>query len=320
VTVRFSDDDGSTYAIEPLPGTLSGDVGYVDTPGAGKRILWDAARSLPSNTYGTTFKAAVTAQGGLMGQEEITVDLPGGVSIVLVHIPAGSFQMGRYAGERGSSEVEDPQHAVVLTSDFYIGKYEITQEQWMTVMGVNPATGVDSGWGYPVYSVSWNDIAGPGGFIDKLNQLLGSANYRHPTEAEWEFAARGSTDGGPPTRFSFGDVLECGDECDPCPTQEQYMLWCGNDQALCEPVGRRLPNGFGLCDMHGNLWEWAQDWYGTYGSGQQTDPTGPVSGTDRVGRGGSWGALAKECRSASRLHGYPQGRSHTGGFRVARSL
>jgi hypothetical protein len=167
---------------------------------------------------------------------------------------------------------------------------------------------------YPVYCVTWNRVAGPGGFIEKLNEHLGTDTFRLPTEAEWERAARADTT----TRFSHGDVLECSDECEPCAAHDPYMWWCGNVSPFGPNlVGQKLQNAFGLHDMHGNLWEIVNDRYGEFSTTPVTDPTGPDGSGDIVIRGG--GREAWINRSASRIGSAPDDRAQNNevGFRVA---
>lgn len=254
---------------------------------------------------------------------EITVMLPGGVPLVMVRIPAGAFLMGAPAGERGRREWEGPQHQVTLTSDYYIGKYEVTQAQWRAVMGSNPSPLDSCGDGCPMVRVSWLDIRGAYGFLERLDAHLsstgqpGAGKYRLPTEAEWERAARGGTQ----TRFSFGDALVGDDGCGANAQADPYVWWCANSEGEAHEVASKLPNPYGLHGMHGNVWEWCEDWYGPYESSEQRDPTGPTIGAYRVYRGGSWSAESRDCRSASRFYyGAPGRRYGTLGFRLARSL
>jgi formylglycine-generating enzyme required for sulfatase activity len=250
--------------------------------------------------------------------QEVTIMLPGDVPLTLVKVPAGTFLMGSPEGERGNVFDNETQHEVTLTEDYYLGKTEITQAQWEAVMGTpmrmdcgDIAVGDD----YPVYCVTWNRIAGPDGFMEKLNQQLGTTVFRLPTEAEWERAARAGTT----TRFAHGDVLECSDECESCAAHDSYMSWCGNVSPFGPVlVGQKLENQFGLQDMHGNLWEIVNDRYASdLGSNPVTDPTGPGGSGDIVMRGG--GAEAWINRSASRIGGSPDDRNQTNetGFRLA---
>jgi formylglycine-generating enzyme required for sulfatase activity len=265
------------------------------------------------------------------GAEEITIMLPGEVPMVLVRVPAGTFLMGSPAGERGNVFNNETQHQVTLTKDYFIGKFEVTQRQWLAVTGQtvqaacatsnnvpNPLVGV--GDDNPMYCVSWDRIAGPGGFLEKLHEHLGSTRLRLPTEAEWERAARAETT----TRFSHGDILECGDDCQACSAHEAFMWWCGDDSAPGpKPVGQKQPNGFGLYDMHGNVFEIVNDRYaddyGNPSGGPVTDPTGPVTTGDVVFKGGGWENEAWFNRVAVRLgtaHG-DQAQNDGVGFRLA---
>jgi formylglycine-generating enzyme required for sulfatase activity len=259
------------------------------------------------------------------GGQEVTVTLAGGIPLTIVRIPAGTFQMGSPDSERGRFSGEGPLHQVTLTSDYYMGKYLVTQGQWQAVMGTAMSTACGSvgiGASYPVYCVSWNDIRGTGGFIEKLNTYLtstgqaGAGKFRLPTEAEWERAARGGTQ----TRFSFGDALDCDDGFGACSSADPYVWWYGNSGSTSHPVGTKQANPYGLFDMHGNLEEWCEDWYGAYGSSAQTNPTGPTTGSVRVGRGGGWGYRLDYARSAIRGGYYPDDRDVSIGFRLSRSL
>lgn len=266
------------------------------------------------------FVPARVPEQGRSGREELVLSLPGGVPLAAARIPAGSFLMGSPAGERSREENEGPQHQVSLTRDFYLGTTEVTQGQWKAVMGNLPTQDCGRGDERPVCQVSWNDIAGPGGFLSRLNDHLqatgqiGAGSLRLPTEAEWEYAARaGST-----SRFSFGDAMACDDQCGACSEATAAAWWCGNNSPDgVKPAAQKQPNGFGLYDVHGNLWEWVADVFGPYSSGSQVDPVGPPTGATRVARGGSYPSSLRNCRSARRLAGdsaIPRGYI---GFRVA---
>jgi formylglycine-generating enzyme required for sulfatase activity len=213
-------------------------------------------------------------------------------------IPAGEFQMGSANG----SDDERPVHTVRISKPFYLGLHEVTQGQWETVMGSNPSQ-FKGDTNRPVETVSWEEVQK---FIDKLNSREGSTKYRLPTEAEWEYAARaGST-----TAYSFGDdSSQLG----------KYAWFADNADNTTHPVGKLQPNAWGLYDMHGNVWEWVQDWYGKYTAEPVTDPQGPASGSARVVRGGSWYFDAGICRSAYRSHNTPGGRIVYLGFRLLRT-
>ncbi|QQR74526.1 MAG: formylglycine-generating enzyme family protein [Holophagales bacterium] len=317
VSVAFSADGGATWTIIPAADTVSGHIGAGVRNGASRRLLWSAAATLPGGTSGSTFRARISAYDPAVN--ELTVMLPGSVPLTLVRIPAGIFMMGSPASERGR-EADETLHQVTLTQPYYLGKYEVTQAQWQAVMGTAMPTSCGAygvGPNYPVYCVSWNDIAATNGFVERLNAYLGTTLFRLPTEAEWERAARAGTS----TRFSHGDVLECGEACEICSVHNQYMAWCGNTQGHAQPVGFRSMNPFGLYDVHGNLGEWVQDWYITYPVGPATDPTVLVGGVHRVIRGGYWNYAARYCRSAGRNNdGAPTNRYSNIGFRIARSL
>ena len=178
-----------------------------------------------------------------------------------------------------------------ITKPFYLGKYLVTQEQWEAVMGNNPSR--FKGPKNPVETVSWDDCQQ---FLDKLNAKVGvrGGKFQLPTEAQWEYACRaGST-----TTYCFGDD-ESG--------LGEYAWYATNSGGRTHPVGEKKPNAWGLYDMHGNVWEWCQDWYdGSYYANSPTDdPTGPTTGSSRVFRGGSWRERARGCRSALRVASCP---------------
>lgn len=289
------------------------------TPTVGAAFL--AYASVIDNRSGDPIfvPARVPAQGA-SGREEITLELPGGVPMELVRVPAGMFTMGSPPSERGRTADEGPQHSVTLSRDFFLGKVEVTQAQWRAVMGSLPQQTCGAGDERAACNVSWNMIAGANGFLDRLNAhlaatgQLGAGSVRLPTEAEWEYAARA----GSITRFSFGDVLACDDGCRACPDASKYMWWCGNDSpAGVKKVGEKRPNAFGLFDMHGNLWELVGDWLEPYSATSQVDPTGPPSGTVKVTRGGSFPGSLANARSARRLATVPSEPYSYVGFRVA---
>ncbi len=211
-------------------------------------------------------------------------------------IPAGTFQMGSTNGNGD----EQPVHSVTISRPFYLQKTEVTQAQWQAVMGSNPSYFAACGPTCPVEQVSWDDVQL---FISTLNERSPGITYRLPTEAEWEYAARATTT----TDYGGNNVLS-------------EMGWYGgNSQSRTWPVAQKVPNAWGLYDMHGNVWEWVQDWYGQYGTGAGTDPTGPATGSHGVLRGGSWRDGAFSARSAYRFTYIPSYRSFINGFRLART-
>jgi len=222
-----------------------------------------------------------------------------------VDIEPGTFMMG--SPEDVSDET---QHEVTLTEGYYMQTTEVTQGQWQAVMGENPSYFDNCGENCPVENVSWNDAQD---FIDELN-TMGEGIYRLPTEAEWEYAARaGST-----TAFANGQITET--ECGHDPNLDAMGWYCGNSEDKTHPVAQKQANAWGLYDMHGNVWEWCQDWNESYPPGPVTDPVGPSSGTFHVIRGGSWHHYASYCRSDYRsFMSYPGSRFYFNGFRLVRA-
>ncbi|MBQ6584525.1 MAG: formylglycine-generating enzyme family protein [Alistipes sp.] len=216
----------------------------------------------------------------------------------MVYVEGGTFTMGA-TSEQGSDAYSDesPIHSVTV-SDFYIGKYEVTQAQWRAVMGSNPS--YFTGDNLPVKQVSWDDIQE---FITKLNTMTGKT-FRLPTEAEWEYAARGGNQ-SKGYKYSGSNTLD------------NVAWYTNNSGGKTHPVGQKQPNELGLYDMSGNVWEWCQDWYGSYSSSSQTNPTGPNSGYGRVLRGGSWFSNAALCRVSSRSYSNPHSHYGNHGFRLA---
>ena len=218
----------------------------------------------------------------------------------MVYVSGGTFTMGG-TSEQGSDAYDDekPTHSVTLSS-YYICKYEVTQALWRAVMGNNPSN--FKGDNLPVEQVSWDDCQT---FINRLNSYTGR-NFRLPTEAEWEFAARG---GNYSRHYKYSGSNYISD-----------VAWYdGNSNNRTHPVGTKQANELGLYDMSGNVWEWCSDWYGLYSSYSQNDPTGPNSGSYRVIRGGSWYNLAGCCRSSRRSGYAPGGRAFDLGLRLVLS-
>jgi len=221
-------------------------------------------------------------------------------------VKGGSFMLG----SKGKSAFanEKPQHLVTL-SDFYIGKYPVTQAEWKAVMeGKNPSN--FQGDNRPVETVSWDDAQA---FVQALNLMTKNTrfeghHYRLPTEAEWEYAARGGYYHTEGYKYAGSDHLK------------DVGWFSENSGRETKPVGLKHPNRLGIFDMSGNVWEWCADWYGDYPSGAQTNPTGPDKGLDRVVRGGCWYNVAQDCRAANRYGNTPDARVINLGFRLALSL
>ena len=198
----------------------------------------------------------------------------------MVYVSGGTFIMG---GDESSDQT--PTHSVTLSS-YYICKYEVTQALWRAVMGSNPSK--FKGNNLPVEQVSWNDCQT---FINRLNSYTGR-NFRLPTEAEWEFAARG---GNYSRHYKYSGSNYIGD----------VAWYTDNSGNRTHPVGTKQANELGLYDMSGNVWEWCSDWYGSYSSYSQSNPTGATSGFGRVERGGNWCGLARYCCSSHRSYYAP---------------
>ena len=228
-------------------------------------------------------------------------DFPGkvytvnGVSFKMIAVKGGTFQMGSDDGFYDQL----PVHQVTL-SDYYIGETEVTQELWNAVMGSNPSY-FTGNMQRPVEQVSWDDCQT---FIYKLNQLTGET-FRLPTEAQWEYAARGGNK-------SKGYIYSGSNEID-----EVAWYWDNSYMAPTHPVKTKAPNELGIYDMSGNVWEWCSDWYGDYSSAAQTDPTGPATGSSRVCRGGGWLGIAAGCRVANRGYSAPTFSDFYLGLRLA---
>ena len=238
-------------------------------------------------------------------EETFTVN---GVSFKMMPVEGGTFTMGA-TDEQGSDALsyENPTHQVTL-SNFSIGQTEVTQALWQAVMGSNPSR-FTGDLQRPMENVSWDDCQQ---FIIKLNQLTGK-NFRLPTEAEWEYAARG---GKKSRGYKYSGSNTVGDVAwywENIPSQSSGTAGYGT-----QTVATKAPNELGLYDMSGNVWEWCQDWYGSYSAEAQTNPTGPTSGSGRVCRGGSWYDFAKECRVSRRNYLNPSLSDVNLGLRLAK--
>ena len=291
----------------------------------------------------TTLKAKAYRSGmqdSAIATASYTIETPP-IPENFVFVPGGTFTMGRTTGSGNSDEL--PTHTVTLNS-FYIGKYEVTQSEYSQYM--QPSYSWTSNYGlgdnYPAYYVSWYailkycNLRSMAEGLTPVYSISGSTNpanwgsvptsnnstwnaaicnwnatgYRLPTEAEWEYAARGRTN-NPDYLYSGSNDINA-------------VAWYqgNNSPNGSKPVGTKAPNGISTYDMSGNVWEWCWDWYSSsyYSSSPSSNPTGPTSGSDRVRRGGSWSSNAYNCRAADRNHGYPNGSYYGIGFRICRAV
>lgn len=224
------------------------------------------------------------------------------LNLELILIESGQFIMG--GEENNSHPFEYPEHRVVISKPFYLGKYEVTQAQWLELMDFNPSEVL--GDNLPVESITWEEASE---FVRRLNERENTDKYRLPTEAEWEYAARAGIWGF----FHFGDDRSLvGD----------YAWYIENSEGSIHPVGQKLPNAWGLYDTAGNVWEWVQDWYGDtyYAYSPMVDPQGPFSGSMRVARGGAWYEGYSNMYPRHRHMHSPSIRFAGIGFRLARDL
>ena len=234
----------------------------------------------------TTNTSSSVASGTSSSGNTITIPVKNGISIDMVRVEAGTFTMGATAEMKDPFDWEKPTHQVTLTNDYYIGKYEVTQALWQAVMGNNPS--YFKGGNLPVEQVSWDDCQE---FLSKLNSITGK-KFRLPTEAEWEYAARG---GNKSKGYQYSGSNNLSD-----------VAWYRDNSGYkTYAVGTKQPNELGIYDMSGNVWEWCQDWYGEYSSSSQVNPTGANSGSSRVNRGGAVGNDARLCRSSCRANDVP---------------
>ena len=277
VSLLLSQDNGTTWS-GPLK-NVSGDVGKNIFAGE-KQIIWKVLEER-EQLVGEKIKFKILVGDNKSFEPE------------MVFVEGGTFQMGSSSGESD----EKPVHSVTL-SGFNIGKYEVTQAQWNAVMGSNPSnfSGCDN---CPVENVSWNDVQQ---YITKLNSQTGR-NYRLPTEAEWEFSARGG-------KSSKGFIYSGSNDLN-------AVAWSSNNSgSKTHAAGGKQANELGIYDMTGNVWEWCSDWYGNYSSYSETNPTCASSGRYRVLRGGGWDRDAFSCRSARRNCYFPDCRDYHYGFRL----
>jgi formylglycine-generating enzyme required for sulfatase activity len=291
VELYCSTDGGSTFG-KPLS-AVSGDAGKEIKPGASRRISWDVLAEREKLT-GNRIVFEVRAR---------TTDKTG---IEMVFVKGGTFTMGCTSEQSDCDDDEKPAHQVTV-SDFRMGKYEVTQKQWTEIIGSNPSS-FKNCEDCPVENVSWNDVQE---FIKQLNRKTGK-NYRLPTEAEWEYAARGGSTGSTSTSSATATKYAGSNSID------EVAWYDNNSGSKTHPVGQKKPNELGLYDMTGNVWEWCSDWYGSdyYKNSPRNNPQGSASGSNRVLRGGSWSSGARYCRVALRNYGHPVDRVINDGFRL----
>ena len=286
-----------------------GDVNVSDVTALVNQIIGSgsySAQACDVNGDGEVNVSDVTAlvnliiNGGGESEDSNQTFTVNGVSFDMIAVEGGTFTMGATA-EQASDAYSDekPTHQVTLSS-YYIGKTEVTQELWQAVMGSNPSG--FSGANLPVEKVSWEDCQI---FIAILNELTGKY-FRLPTEAEWEYAARG---GSKSQGYKYSGSN----------TVDDVAWYPSNSSSKTHPVATKAPNELGIYDMSGNVLEWCSDWYSSsyYSSSSQYNPTGPASGSRRVYRGGSWGSSARLCRVSYRDYNGPSYRFYNLGLRLA---
>ena len=301
---------GTVYSIEFIT-----DLAQSNTPSAWRCLEY---LQLPASPYLWADKSAPAT--GKRFYRAVVFPAPTN----MVFIPPGTFRMGSPTNEVDRDSDEGPQTAVTISRGYWMGKYEVTQGEYEAVMGNNPSffTGDTN---RPVEQVTWYDAVAYCEALTARERLAGrigtNSVYRLPTEAEWEYACRAWTS----TRFSYGDDPGYTDfetrETVGYTNLTNYAWYGDNSGGETHPVGQKLANPWGLHDMHGNVFEWCQDWLGDYAGGVAVDPQGPASGSIRVIRGGCWSGWygwdgARLCRSASRYVGYPDGSGDFVGFRV----
>ncbi|HEY6837113.1 MAG TPA: SUMF1/EgtB/PvdO family nonheme iron enzyme [Geobacteraceae bacterium] len=278
---------GKTYSGDKLH--LDGDIGKVRV-GSGKKIRWNVLADFPA---GLSEEPAWEIYTGRKGFRDPTTGMQ------FVFVKGGCYKMGDVFG--GGGKEERPAHEVCV-NDFYLGAYEVTQGEWQKVMGSNPSFAKACGERCPVENVSWDDVTE---FLRKLAKASGK-KYRLPTEAEWEYAARS---GGKKEKWA-GTSKER--------EVKNYAAYLANARGKIQPVGKKRPNGLGLYDMSGNVWEWVGDYYDPafYGKSKRDNPTGPDNGLSRVQRGGSCNEQPAGLRTTRRVKGKQGTASANTGFRI----
>lgn len=309
VLLLFSRDGGDTYSATPK--AVTGAVG-ITPAGQHKQIVWNLLADAPDwDVERARFKVVAVIP------EKLTFSV-NGASFNMVYVAGGKFTMGGTDEQRMYAEPDEKPTRKVNISDFYIAETEVTQLLWFAVMRTTVRQQRDKGdpnWSisgeganFPMYYISWNECQE---FVRKLNKLLeDQLEGRHfaiPTEAQWEYAARGGKKQGPyPYMYAGSDILGS-------------VAWFKDNSTSprgVQPVGGKAANSLGIYDMSGNVAEWCRDWYGTYDVSVVNDPTGPMNGTQRVYRGGSWYQEARYCRVSERANRAPYDRNATLGLRL----
>jgi formylglycine-generating enzyme required for sulfatase activity len=334
VTIAVSTNAGATCTLPTT--SFTGAVGVNQSPGQNKKITWNAGADWPGQ-FSANVRFRVTADDAIARSG-------------MVLIPAGNYNMGNCMDSSEGDFDELPAHSVSVSA-FFMDKYEVSKQMWDGVCSWATNNGYsfdDAGSGkaanHPAQSMTWyhavkwcnarsqQEGRTPAYYTDAAMTVVYKTGqvepfvrwdqgYRLPTEAEWEKAARGGLSG---KRFPWGDTISYSNANYYAGFSYSYDLsypagYHPNYQTggtpYTSPVGSFAANGYGLFDMTGNVWEWCWDWYGSYGSAAQTDPRGPASGSNRVGRGGSWCFTARNSRTADRIIGYPMSGSSDIGFR-----
>jgi len=279
-------------------------VTFIPNSATNKKISWESSDptiatvengKVSGIAFGEAKITATSQDGGRTAYCMVTVIQP--IEPEIVWVEGGTFTMG-CTDEQGDECVdnEKPSHSVTL-SGFYMGKYEVTQKEWVVAMGKNPS--FHRGDNLPVECTSWNDIQQ---YIQRLNAYTGK-NYRLPTEAEWEYAARGGKL-QKEYMYSGSDILD------------DVAWYSGNSDDITQPVGTKKPNDLNIYDMSGNVFEWCSDWYGAYQAIPQTNPTGPEVGIGRIARGGGVGVDTYYQRVLVRTYAKPENTLMNLGFRL----
>ncbi len=305
VSIRASDDEGESW--DYVIAFVAGDIDYDIVSGNGKQVTWDFAADHPEVLNIPTMI-------------KITADDRNGAGFEgMIYVEGGTFEMGDHFNEGETGEL--PVHEVTLNS-FLIGQYEVTQDEYEAVMDWNPANGYGVGDIYPVYNVTWYNAVEYCNALSEQEDFtpcydlsdwscdFSADGYRLPTEAEWEFAARGGVNWADNYRYS-GTTDNLGD----------YAWYSSNSGSQTHEVGTKESNQPNIYDLSGNVWEWCNDWYSSsyYGSSPDINPTGPNSGSYRVLRGGSWFSDAGFCRVAYRNSSLPGHWYFSIGFRILRA-